>query len=155
MSDPLYDSRLGSLSIDGVTIPEGSDDKATITRQPEVRFGAAVGSQAPPLEWVGDPRIEIAVPAGALTTANRLLAAAAAECFAAGSNSAGAATTLKDIVAITADGFRFSGRGYIMAPTTLEMGNATPQRGYMIMIPNGSVSLAGVAPSLASAGVIA
>ena len=155
MSDPLYDSRLGSFSWNGQPIPFGSDDGMTITRQPEVRFGAAVGNQPPPLEFVGHPQVEISFPAGALTLCNRLLAAAAAECFANASISAGAAATFGDVVAITADGFRFSGRGYIMAPTTLEGRNASPTRTSMVFIPNGSVSLAGVASALAGAGVIA
>ena len=55
----------------------------------------------------------------------------------------------------TADGFQFSGKGYVMMPTTLEMGTATPERTYMVMIPNATPSAAGVASALVNAGVIA
>jgi len=154
MSSPVHQSRLATFTISDVEIPVGSDDNFTVERRPEVRFGAAVGNQPRSIEWVGDPSVTIAAEPGSQTVANRVLAVLAATCYAAGSQALAADAVLKDIEVTTTDGFRFTGKGYVMMPTSFANGNATPTRAYKIMIPNAEPDASGVSAALAAAGVI-
>lgn len=144
--------RLDVISIGGIEVPIGSEDGPTITRQPEVRMGDAIGDQPRPIEVLGDPSVQMTIPVGAITVANRVLGLAAQACRARLDSGAQAATLIA-IGAQTRDGYSFAGLGYVMAPTEFSGGTSTPQRSYTVMIPDATFSAGGVAAALAAAGL--